>query len=243
MKKSILAGAILFAGFVSPGQTARSLTSFSEVYAQEGIEVFLQEGSSESARVEADGLDSDEVLTEVSGDELKIHLEDNNYNNIRVKVYVTYKQLSALGASSSASITVADNVTSKGDFDIDASSSGSVKVSVSADEVDIDVSSSGDVDVNLTATSLDAELSSSGRIRASGSSKSVSIGASSSGNFDGIDFVTDVADLRGSSGASIKLTVNERLDGRASSGASIRYKGNPSNTNADSSSGGSVRKY
>ncbi len=95
---------------------------FSEVTAQEGIDVFLTKGSSESARIEADGISVDKVLTDVSGGTLKIHLEGDNHRNVDVKVYVTFVDLSALKASSAASIRVEGMVQAKGDFEISCSS-------------------------------------------------------------------------------------------------------------------------
>lgn len=245
MKKPLLFCTLFLVAMLTFGQsgTNRSLSPFDKVSAQEGVEVILRSGSSESAVIEADGIDVEDVLTEVEGSTLRIHLEGDNHRNVDVKVIVTYKQLSALGASSAASIVAENELSVGGDFDIDASSAGSIEVALTADDVDIDVSSSGNVQVKLTAASLDAELSSAGRINASGKANTVSIGASSSGTFSGDDFSSEEADLQTSSGASIKLEVKERLDARASSGGSIRYKGNPSNTNSDSSSGGSVRKY
>lgn len=235
---------ILFGGFTLSlsAQNSRQLDAFTAVTAQEGIDVYLKKGSEYTAKVKAEGLDLDEVLTEVSGNTLKIHLEDNNYRNINVTVWVTYKELDELRASSSASIIVEDLVKAN-DFDLGASSSGSIQLQLEADDVDIDVSSSGEVEIKLKATSLDAELSSSGEINIEGSASSADINTSSAGEFDGYDFGVRTADLRSSSGSSIKITVSEEIEGRASSGASIRYKGNPKYVNADSSSGGSVRKY
>lgn len=244
MKKLLLFVWVLgtfLTGFTQSTDT-RSLRSFDRVSAAEGVEVFLTAGSVESARIEASRISVEDVLTEVSGGKLSIHLEGNNHRNVDVKVYVTYKELSGLSASSAASIKVEDDVDARGNFDIGASSAGSVSVSLSAESVDIDVSSSGDVNAEVRVAELDAEMSSAGDIDISGTAKYAAVSGSSSGGFDGYDFVCDEADLRVSSGASIKITVNEKLDGRASSGGSIRYKGAPSQVNANSSSGGSVRK-
>lgn len=220
----------------------RSLGPFSEVKAQEGIEVILKAGNKEEARIEASGLDLSEVLTEVSGGMLKIHLEGDNYRSIDVRVYVTFKQLSGLASSSGSSIVVESPVTS-GDFEIDVSSAGRVRVAVDADEVEVEVSSSGSVDLTVKAAYLSADLSSSGELNVSGSVDRVDVETSSAAEFDGYDLVSKEASLQSSSGSSIKVAVTEKLDARASSGSSIRYKGDPARTNVESSSGGSIRKY
>ncbi len=221
----------------------RQLTSFSKVSVHEAINAILTKGTTESAKVEATGVELSEVLTEVSGGELKIHMEDGNYKSRNVTVYVTFKYLDELNASSAGSIEVKDPLTVNGDFDVSASSAGSVRVEATASgDTDLDVSSSGDIDIILKSSSIDAGLSSSGDITISGSCNELEVDASSAGDFNGYDLVTKVADLEGSSGASIKVNVTDQLDAQASSGASIRYLGSPKNTNSDSSSGGSVRK-
>lgn len=242
MKQTAFSILALLLSILSFGQAQRELPSFSQVSAQEGIDVFLSKGDSETARIEAEGIALDRVLTEVDGGTLKIHLEGDNHRNVDVKVFVTYVNLDGLKASSAASLKVDGQVNTKGNFDISCSSAGSIEASVNADEVDIDVSSSGDVNLILQAGNLDIEVSSAGEVNVSGKVGGIDAGASSSGEIDGYELICGDADLRASSGASIKLTVNGRLEARASSGASIRYQGSPTNTNTDSSSGGSVKR-
>lgn len=221
----------------------RQLASFSKVSVHEGINAILTKGTSESAKVEATGVELSDVLTEVSGGTLKIHMEDGSYRSKNVTVYVSFKYLDELNASSAGSIEVKDPITVNGDFDASASSAGSIRVeAVASGDVDLDVSSSGDIDIKIKADAIDAGLSSSGDITISGSCNQLEVDASSAGDFNGYDLVTKIADLEGSSGASIKVNVTDQLDAQASSGASIRYLGSPKNTNSDSSSGGSVRK-
>lgn len=245
MRKIVLSTIVLLITLISYGQSGanRQLDSFDAVSAQEGIDVYLTKGGSETARIEADGIDIEDVLTEVRGGMLKIHLAGDNHRSTDVSVYVTYRDLKALSASSAASVKVQDKVEVSGDFDISASSAGSVDLNLSANEVDVDVSSSGNVRLQVAASELNAEVSSAGDIDISGQTNFLLVRASSSGDFKGSELTTKEAETRASSGASIRLRVTEKLEARASSGASIRYKGDPKNVDADSSSGGSVRKF
>lgn len=238
----IVVGVLITFSVTAQSGAERSLEPFTRVSSQEGIDVVLTKGSKESAKIDADGIDIEDVLTEVSGGTLKVHLDGDNHRNVDVKVYVTYVELSGLKASSASSIKVREKVVAKGDFDIQCSSAADIEVELSADELEVDVSSSGDVDLVVTVNRLEMEVSSAGDIEIKGTAKSVDANASSSGDIDGYDLTCDDADLRASSGSSIKLTINKKLDARASSGASIRYEGNPTYVNGDSSSGGSVRK-
>ena len=123
MKKSLLItllGIFVAGAALAQSEETRSLSSFSEISAHEGIDVFIKAGDKEEARIVSDSHDLDEVLTEVSGGRLKIHLEGNNHRNIDVDVYVTYKSINAISASSAASLTAEGTIDANGsDFDID----------------------------------------------------------------------------------------------------------------------------
>lgn len=245
MNRIVAIAALVLTGYSVSAQNSetRKLSSFDEVSVSQGIEVYLSEGSEEKARIEIDGnIDLDEVLTDVNGGTLKIHLDGNNYRNVDVQVYVTYKRLEGLRASSAGSIEVKDDVECDCSFDIDVSSAGEVEVTVKADEVELEASSAGDIDARVFANDLEASVSSAGDIEISGKVREIEVTASSSGDFSGYDLVSEEADLRASSGGSIKVTVTKDIKARASSGGSINYKGNPEYSDKESSSGGSVRR-
>ena len=234
-----LLAAFSFAAFAQESET-RNLGSFTRVSAAEGIEVTLKQGSSNSAQITADNIDLEDVLTEVSGNKLKIHLEGNNHRNVDVEVTITYTgTLESLSSSSGSSITCMDKITA-GDFDIDVSSAGSIEATISADDVDIDGSSSGSVELTLSAADVTIDISSASTIKLNGDGNSLKVDASSAGTLLAGDFKVENADIEVSSGANAKVHVTGDLDGNASSGGSIRYSGSP-HVDVRTSSGGSVR--
>ncbi|MFK7953928.1 MAG: head GIN domain-containing protein [Ekhidna sp.] len=245
MKKSILTVAlgVLVTGFAFAQQEeTRSLNSFSKVTAHEAVNVYLKKGDKEEARVVSRSEDLEDVLTEVSGGRLKVHLEGNNHRNVDVDVYVTYVSLNAIGASSAASIKSEGTIETNGDFDVDVSSAGDVIASIKADDLEIDASSAGDAKLEVNVKSIDAEVSSAGDVEISGTATEQDISASSSGDYDGYDLESEEVEASASSGGSVRINVSSKLDARASSGGSVRYKGSPKYLDANSSSGGSVRK-
>lgn len=201
----------------------RNVDSFNEVKVSQAINCYLKQGSTEKVRVEVDGIDLEDVITEVSSGRLKIHLDKGNYRNAHVKVYVTFKKLEGIAVSSAADI-YSESVIKSETLDLSASSAGSMELEVEANELSLTASSAADIEVKGTANRLNAE-------------------ASSAAEIDAYDVQAKIVRADASSGAEIKLNVLEEIRADASSGASIRYKGNPSNSNTDSSSGGSVRKY
>ena len=149
--------------------------------------------------------------------------DDNHFGKKRdVKVYVTYVELDKITASSASNI-FSDGVIKCSLMEVHASSAANIEISLDATDVRVHVSSAGDVILAGKAKTIDAE-------------------ASSAGEIDAYNLTVDSAEASTSSAGSIKLNVSQALDGHASSGGSIRYRGNPTKTNTNSSSGGSVKR-
>ena len=207
---------------VAQKSEVRNVGSFSGIKAAEAVDVYLRKGASTSVRVEVDGVDLSDVLTEISGDYLKIHMRSGNYRKTNVKAYVTYVALSKISASSAANVFSDGTINAKS-LDISASSAATIELSIEAGDVLADVSSAGDIVLEGKVKSLDAE-------------------ASSAGDIDAYGLESEVVRARASSAGSVKVNALKELDARASSGGDVRYRGNPMKTNTDSSSGGSVKK-
>jgi hypothetical protein len=225
MKRSAWITFALLIVFLSAyGQVSenRKVSAYSGVKASEGIDVYLKKGNKEEVKVEVSGIALSNVITEVSGGYLKIHLKNGEYRNRTVKVYATYMAIDNLSASSGANI-FHEGVLKTSDLALGASSAGSIELQVDC-------------------TTIEASASSAGEVEIKGKAKSVSFDVSSAGEISAYELSSDKAEAEASSGASIKLSVANELNARASSGGSIRYRGNPERSNTNASSGGSVRK-
>lgn len=201
----------------------RQIGSFRGIKASEAVDVYLKKGDKESIKVEVSGTDLANVLTELMGSTLKIHMRDQNFIGRKtVKVYVTYTRLEKIAASS------ASNVFSEG--------------VIKADNMEISISSAASVEVSIESESVIVDASSAGNSVLEGKTKSLEIEASSAGDIDAYRLESEKVYARTSSAGSAKINVTKELQAHASSGGSIRYRGNPVKTNTDSSSGGSVKK-
>jgi len=224
MRILIIVGLLFLLGNQVMGQESevRSVGSFSGIKSAEAIDVYLKKGDKESVRVEVNGPRLSDVITEVSGSYLKIHMASGNYRKTNVKVYVTYTNINKLSASSASNIF----------------SEGTIKTST----IDISASSAATIEVSLDAGEVTADVSSAGDIVLEGKAKSLEVEASSAGDIDAYRLESEDVRARASSAGSAKVTATKSLDARASSGGDVRYRGNPLRTNTDSSSGGSVKK-
>jgi hypothetical protein len=224
MRKAVLVLALFGLFFYSWAQESevRSVGRFNGVRAGEAIDVYLKKGDKELVKVEASGTTVSNVITEISGSFLKIHMKDGRYRNRNVKVYVTYVTLEKISASSAANI-FSEGIIKATSLGISASSAGSVEISIEADNVRVDVSSAGDIVLEGKARRLEAD-------------------ASSAGEIDAYNLECEEVSAEASSAGSIKLNVAKQINAQASSGGSIRYRGSPARTNTNASSGGSVKR-
>jgi hypothetical protein len=224
MKKLLI---IMLIGFINTATAqqseSRSVGSFAGIKVSEGIDVFLKKAGKEALRVEVTGVKLSEVITEVSGDYLKIHLKDGEYPNGRtVKVYVSYVQLTKLSASSAANI-FADGVIKVNQLSLSASSAATIDIELDADKLEVSASSAADLELRGKANTLEIDVSSAGEV-------------------DAYDLMAESVEVEVSSAGSAKVNAVKEINADASSGGSIRYKGNPERSNINSSSGGSVKK-
>jgi hypothetical protein len=201
----------------------RSVGAFTGVKASEAIDVYLKKGDKESVKVEVVNGKTSDVITEVSGSYLKIHMRDGSHKrDTDAKVYVTYVKIDRLSASSAGSI-YADGSIKAGSMEISASSAGTIEVTIDAENLETSASSAADIELKGKATSI-------------------SVDASSAGQIDAYDLEADKVNAEASSGGSVKVNVGKDLVAHASSGGSVRYRGNPDKSITESSSGGSVKK-
>jgi hypothetical protein len=213
---------LFVSGFAQQSET-RSLGSFKGVKVGEAIDVYLKKGDKESVKVEVTGVSLSDVLTELTGSSLRVHMRDGNYKNQRsVKVYVTYVNIDRISSSSAANV-FSEGTIKASTMDISTSSAASVEISLEAESVTVDVSSAGDATLE-------------------GKAKSLRVEASSAGSVDAYNLECENVDASVSSAGSAKVSVSNALDAQASSGGSIRYRGSPKKTNTNASSGGSVKK-
>ncbi len=225
MKKVAIYASLLLLGFSAVAQNTdkRKLDKFTTISVSEGIDVRLIKGSTYEAEITARNIDLDEILTEVSGGHLKVHLEGNNHNNVNVSIDVTFVSLEGIYASSAADIK-----------------SSSV---IEASNLKIKASSAADIDLEIKVSTLDVSASSAADVVLSGTADSQDVDISSASDYKAFDLKSKVADVSASSAADARVTVSESLDAHASSGASIKYKGSPDKLRERSSSGGDVREY
>lgn len=225
MKKSLIYLILLVfssAAFAQSSAT-RKLEKFTAISVSEGINLNLVKGNSYQAKITVKNIDLEDVLMEVSGSTLKIHLEGNSHHNIDVTIELTFVTLESIRASSAADVT-SKSVIVASDFKIKASSAADIVLELKVNTLEVDASSAADIELSGTANSQTVDLS-------------------SAADYKAFDLKSKSANVSVSSAADAMVNVSEKLEASASSGGSIKYKGNPEKIRERSSSGGDVREY
>ncbi|NQU85116.1 MAG: DUF2807 domain-containing protein, partial [Mariniphaga sp.] len=108
----------------------------------------------------------------------------------------------------------------------------------------LDITSSAGSNIRLEVSSIDMEVSATAgaNILLEGTTKNIKLTASAGSNIKAEELVSKNCYAKASSGASIYITVEDNLEGRANSGGNVIYSGNPENLDISNSSGGNVRK-
>ncbi len=185
----------------------RNISSFHAIETSAGIEVIISKGDKEELAVSAGNKEYvDEVITEVNNGVLKVTRKDdwkfwNKWKNWKVKVYVSYKNLDAVKASSGGSVEGADVKLEK--LTVRLNSGASINLSGSVSSLDVDGSSGAMFHgYSLISNNCKAEASSGAGVQVT-VSKEISAKANSGGfiRFKGEALIRDI---NVNSGGSVK---------------------------------------
>ncbi len=195
---------------------------FTEVKGSAGLDVYLTQGDENKIVVEADENLLQYIETDIENGKLHVTTSENIGRSKSKKVYVTYKQLSNIEASSGADVT--GNTVIKSEF------------------LSLKSSSGADLNVEVFAKDLTAKTSSGADLRVKGKASSLIADASSGSEINAKDLLVISCNAEASSGAEVTVNVKEQLETHVSSGGDINYYGNPVSVNSNESHSGSVHK-
>jgi len=271
MKKILVTGLFLFAlvavSFAQKKET-RTVETFTKIAFRVPGKLYLKQGAVQKVELEGDAEVLKEIETEVSGGRLSIGKENgnwkmwNNWDDKKITVYVTVKDIDAVSVSGSGNLVgegkiksedLALNVSGSGSLTLDAdasrklsanvSGSGNINMKGTARSFESQVSGSGKVEVDVAiAEYADASVSGSGKVIASGTAKEIKAVISGSGQVLAANLEVERCEVRISGSGDVEINVKSELDATISGSGSVSYKGSPSHVNSHASGSGKVRK-
>lgn len=198
----------------------RNVGPFSEVDAENGMDVIIEQGDVQSLVVEADDNLQEHILTTVNGNTLHITSDFNNFINSTRNIRIKMPKIDALTASSGVSLT----------------SKGILK----GTSIDLETNSGSSMTVEVEFEDVEGESSSGSTMKVSGKAMKASFSSSSGSTIEAGNLMANEVQADASSGSSINVKPIVKLKGEASSGGSVNYSGSPKEVIRDESSGGSV---
>lgn len=226
--------------FIDIGQTYasnvenRPVSGFHAVDVSGSYDVYITQGNAEAVKVEAPGDIIKLVLTEVKNGTLRIYNKENTnwrnifnhhniFNNKKVVVYVTVKNIDGISLSGSGHVTFKDGLKTS--------------------NMRLQLSGSGNVQGKLTAKDLDAGISGSGSLKLSGSGENQNVHVSGSGNYSARDFNSANVNVSVSGSGNAAVYVSNSLNAHVSGSGGVHYGGNPKNVSKSKSGSGSINHW
>ena len=197
-------------------------SSFNEIIASEGLQVYLTQSDVVSITVEADENLQDLIITEVIDNVLKIHTKQNIGKASSKKVMVSFNNITKI-SSMSGSDVFSNNTINAEHLELSTSSGSDMEILVNTKKLNCNSSSGSDLHITGETDRLIAEASSGSDIKAA------KLNAKSS-------------QVKASSGAGITVNTSEQLTAKASSGGDIKYYGNPARVEKSDNVSGSIQK-
>lgn len=205
----------------------RNIGEYTAISATNGIDVYLlnEPGNMGTVKIESNKEQwLGKILTEVKQGTLYISFDGKRPHgeNLRLRVYVPVKELTAIKAS--------------GGSDIESKGLLALK------DLAIDASGGSDIDLNLTAESITVKTRDGSDVDLEGVAVTLNCEASGGSDLNAKKLKTKHVVLNVSGGSDAEVYASESITGRASGGSDVDYFGNPSKIEISSDRSSDVHK-
>ena len=190
---------------------SRNVSGFNAIAVSDGIDVYIHQGNQEKLEIEADENIIPIILTEVNGQQLKIH-SDHSFSHVKkLRVDVWAKDIRAIAASGGSDV-YSEGTINADDLKAVASGGADLELSLKVDRLECNVSGGSDAELDGTAGTM--------RLHASGGS-----------DIKAYDLQASKCVVKTSGGSDAFVNVSDELDLTASGGSDVHYKGGAKITN------------
>jgi hypothetical protein len=198
----------------------RNLSDFDEVSCAGSYEVAISQGSPSSVKIEADENILPFIVTDVDGDELKIHSKDdvNLSPTKKIKLIIVTDKLEGFSLSGSGSVTGGNKFTG-------------------GDRLDLDISGSGNMHFDVNTPSIKSSISGTGDIYLSGETRNSKINIAGSGDYHAENLKSEMVKVEIAGSGNAYLFADSTLDIDIAGVGNVNYKGGASVTQSIAGSG------
>jgi hypothetical protein len=213
----------------APNVQKREVGAFHAIEVSNAIDLVLKQGNEDGVAVSATDADlRDRIVTKVENGVLKIYIDTKKFHwnwawqDRKMKAFVSFKMLSALGASGSSDVYV----------------DGSIR----GDDLRIDLSGSSDFKGGVNVRNLTLSQSGSSDVKLTGTAGNIRIDLSGASDVNAYDLTVDNCTVHSSGSSDVHITVNKELNVEASGSSDVFYKGGAEVVKSRTSGSSSVSK-
>lgn len=198
----------------------RNLSDFDEVSCAGSYEVHVIQGSPSTIKIEADENIIPFIVTNVEGDELKIHSKDdvNLAATQKIKLTIVTDKLEGFSLSGSGSV--------KGENEF-----------TGGDHLNLDISGSGDMHFDVNTPTVKSSISGTGNIYLTGETRSSKINIAGSGDYHAENLKSEMVKVEIAGSGNAYLFAESTLDIDIAGVGNVNYKGNAAVTQNVAGSG------
>lgn len=216
---------ILFPLYVSAqGVQEREVKQFSELKISGNIEASLIVGDEPKVLIETEGIDPDNLKTEVKEEELKVRLRKGLFKKgKKVFVEIYFQDLDALTTLADADVKF-ENPIIQPVFKLKATSGSHVKMAIESERFEVKAYQGGQGEIKGKTDTLDAYVNTGGILSAT-------------------DLIVQKANVKMNTGGGGEITVKENLNARINTGSHFSYFGKPKIKEVSTFLGGHVSAW
>ncbi len=216
--------ALVLISSISFGQKVeeRALRHFTKVKAYGPVNITLHRSDAEKAKIFAEGMDTEDVELEVSGNTLRVKLKGDLFENKTVNVDLYYKEIVELFVAAGADIRSVKPLAEK-NLTLHANSGAIMELEFGSGSIDVNASEGAIVELLGGVEYMEARVSTGGILRA-------------------YNLAADNLFVRANTGGVAKVETTGDLEIKANLGGVVHYRGNPKNFSSEVTLGGLVKK-
>ncbi len=215
----ILISTVLSSTLFAQRMVDRPVGNFDEVVAFGNVEVYLKEGDEYEIKLKAFNIESEKVVTEVSGGKLSIKLQTLKKEQY-AKIYVTAPRYREVRAQAGAQI--------------------SSSTPLNGDKIYVSAIAGARIELEVNVNEIEGKASEGGILLVSGAGNTLEASASNGGEVETLDLRAKNVYVKANVGGVARVAVQERLEASAKAGGKVIYAGNPSSESITTAMGGTV---
>ena len=183
----------------------RSVSDFSSIKVEDGIDVNIEQGNATLLTVECQSGDIDKVRSEVNNGTLHLYKAGSSWTIKNVKAYITIKQLKMIKASGGSDVE-SENI-------------------IKGSSLELEASGGSDIEMELEYDILSCDLSGGSDMELEGSVDKMEVNASGGSDIEAENLKVRVAEISLSGGSDAELNVTGDISINASGGSDMEVKG------------------